>query len=72
MRASGLMGSPSGASRLFGSDVEGRTSMLFRGESTKALEMLRRENEGKELKIRELTHKCESLVERLSRFLEPG
>ena len=52
VRSSALLGSPE-ASRMFLGEVgESRASLMFRGESAKTLEILRRENEGKELKIR--------------------
>lgn len=39
-----------------------RASMFLRGESTRTIEILRRENETKELKIRQLSNKCQNLI----------
>lgn len=46
-----------------------RASTFLRGESTRTLELLRRECESKELRVRELTHKCEGLVQKLKKYL---
>lgn len=39
-------------------DEKMRASVFLRGESTRTIEILRKENETKELKIRELTNRC--------------
>lgn len=50
-------------------EPDSRASTLLRGESTRTIEILRKENETKELKIRELSNKCEALVEKLKKHL---
>lgn len=49
-----------------------RASVFLRGESTRTIEILRKENETKELKIRELANRCEGLIDKLKKHLEPG
>lgn len=53
-------------------DEKVRASTFLRGESTRTIEILRKENETKELKIRELTNRCEGLIDKLKKYVEPG
>lgn len=55
-------------SKYFG-DEGIRASVFLRGESTRTIEVLRKENETKELKIRELGNRCEALVSKLKKHL---
>lgn len=49
-----------------------RASMMLRGEPGKAVDSLRRDNEMKELRIRELSGKCEALLMKLQSHITPG
>jgi hypothetical protein len=49
-----------------------RASVFLRGESTRTIEILRKENETKELKIRELGNRCEALVRKLKEHVQPA
>ncbi len=62
---------PNSGSKYFG-DEGVRASVFLRGESTRTIEVLRKENEMKELKIRELGNRCEALVSKLKKHLEPA
>jgi hypothetical protein len=46
--------------------------VFLRGESTRTIEILRKENETKELKIRELGNRCEALVRKLKEHVQPA
>lgn len=46
--------------------------MYLQGESARTIEILRKENENKEIRIRELANKCEALVEKLKNTLSPA
>jgi hypothetical protein len=56
------------ASKYYGEEGV-RASVFLRGESTRTIEVLRKENETKELKIRELSNRCEALLGKLKKHL---
>jgi hypothetical protein len=56
------------SSRVAGEGIA-KASVFLKGESARTIEGLRRENETKELRIRELSSRCEGLIARLKQFV---